>query len=656
MKPLLAVDGDSFAHRAFHALPKTFRRDDGGPANTLIGFMSMLLRLWQAERPRAVVVGWDTLFVPTYRNGLLETYQSGREFDPEIVEQLALLPALVSATGIVCGKQEGFEADDFLAAAVAGERARGGTTLVATSDRDAYQLAAPDVTILQPVRGVSELARIGPAEVRERYGVDPQQVCDFIALRGDPSDKIPGARGIGEKTAATLLQTYPDLESMIAAGRFGAEAEKLRTYRHIATLDPTAPLPDVPDLEPDWAAGARAAEELGVERLASRLREARRVSPIEPVSHPAMAHLHPTGHHHHPESEHRLRYLIDALRPEIEGGRASAEAIERVHDPDYVARIAALSEECWLDGDTIGQPTTWEAARLAAGCSIRAVEIGGFALVRPPGHHALYDRAMGFCIFGNVVVAARHAQEELGIERIAIVDWDVHHGNGTEALVRGDDSILFVSLHEWPFYPGTGGPGTNDETIVNIPLAAGSGDAAYAEAFRDDRRARRALVRAGAADRLGRVRRPRRRPARPHGGDGRRVPRHGRALHAARAAGRRRARRRLQPRDAARPRRGCARRLQLVGARGRPESAQRNGRGAARPSRCGSTPLAPARNLRARSMRRPSLVPASPGLDERHPSRWGIRGTVRGGASAGPWPGARAPRDGTRHRACGAGS
>ncbi len=197
-----------------------------------------------------------------------------------------------------------------------------------------------------------------------------------------------------------------------------------------------------------------------------------------------MAHLHPTGHHHHPESEDRLRFLIEALRPELEGGRASAEAIERVHDPEYVARIAALREECWLDGDTIGQPTTWEAARLAAGCSIRAVEVGGFALVRPPGHHALYDRAMGFCIFGNAVVAARHAQRELGIERVAIVDWDVHHGNGTEALVRGDDSILFVSLHEWPFYPGTGGPDTNDETIVNIPLAAGSGDATYAEAFR----------------------------------------------------------------------------------------------------------------------------------------------------------------------------
>jgi len=273
VRPLLAVDGDSFAHRAFHALPRSFRRDDGGPANTLIGFMSMLLRLWQAERPRAVVVAWDTLFVPTYRNALLETYQSGREFDPEIVAQLALLPALVSATGIACAKHDGYEADDFLAAAVAAERVRGGSTLVATSDRDAFQLAAADVTILQPVRGVSELARIGPAEVRERYGVDPSQVCDFIALRGDPSDKIPGARGVGEKTAASLLQTYPDLEAMIAAGRFETEAALLRTFRRIATLDPSAPLPDLPDLEPDWAAGARAAEELGVERLAARLRE-----------------------------------------------------------------------------------------------------------------------------------------------------------------------------------------------------------------------------------------------------------------------------------------------------------------------------------------------------------------------------------------------
>lgn len=272
-RPLLVVDGDSFAHRAYHALPNSMRREDGGPANALIGFTNMLLRLWQDCGPRTALVGWDTLEAPTYRHEALPAYQSGRQFDPELLEQLDLLPSLAASAGFAVAKAPGYEADDFLAAAVAAEEAVGGEALVATSDRDAFQLASPRTAILQPVRG-GGVARIGPAEVRERYGVDPEQVPDFIALRGDPSDRIPGARGIGEKRAAELLAQFGSLEAMLSEGRFAAEADALRLYRRVATMDRAAPLPPLPDVVPDWPAAAEFARELGVPGVARRFEEA----------------------------------------------------------------------------------------------------------------------------------------------------------------------------------------------------------------------------------------------------------------------------------------------------------------------------------------------------------------------------------------------
>ena len=270
-RPLLVVDGDSFAHRAYHALPKSIRRAGGRPGNLLVGLANMVSGLWQQEHPRAVVVGWDSLEHPTYRHEAFDGYQAGREFDDALLEQLDIAPDLIGSFGFVCAKAPGYEADDFLAAAVARSK---GPVVVATSDRDAFQLASDRVTLLKPLRGISQIERIGPDGVRERYGVEPEQVADFIALRGDPSDRIPGARGVGEKGAADLLRQYGSLEAMLEAGRFAAEADALRLYRSIATLDPKAPLPKVVNAEPNWARASAFAAELGLAQLAKRLEEA----------------------------------------------------------------------------------------------------------------------------------------------------------------------------------------------------------------------------------------------------------------------------------------------------------------------------------------------------------------------------------------------
>jgi DNA polymerase I len=269
-RPLLVIDGDSFAHRAYHALPKTIRRRGNRGAGAILGFANFLLRLYDAEKPRAVLVGWDTLDRSTYRHEALESYQAGRAFDAELVEQLAVLPEFVTACGFACAKTAGYEADDFLAAAAAREERQGGFALVATGDRDAYQLASAATTILQPIRA-GEMARIGPAEVRARYGVDPNQVADFIALRGDTSDGIPGATGIGAKSAASLLQKYGSLDNILAQGRLAAQADALRLFRRIATMDTRAPLPALRNQRPTWTAAAALARKWQLNRLADRL-------------------------------------------------------------------------------------------------------------------------------------------------------------------------------------------------------------------------------------------------------------------------------------------------------------------------------------------------------------------------------------------------
>ena len=389
------------------------------------------------------------------------------------MEQLDALPALVESFGFAIAKAAGYEADDFLAAGAAGWA---GPVVVTTSDRDAFQLVSDRVTVLQPVKGVSELARIGPAEVRERYGVDPEQVPDFIALRGDSSDRIPGAPGIGPKSAATILGQYGTLEAALVADRLAPIADDLRLYRRIATMDAAAPVPPLVPTPPDWARAEAARARARAERPRPADRRARLAMDV--VSHEAFARLHPTGGH--PESQGRIRVLHERF-PFVECAPASEEDVLRCHTPALLERVRTTRG--WLDPDTVCTETTFDAALLAAGAAIEAARRGGFALARPPGHHAEAGPGDGL-----LPLRLDRDRRPLGAGRArARPGRDPRLGRPPRERDTGDRRRRPVDpLRLAPpvaVLSRDGGPDEQGETLVNLPLAAGTGDDGYLAAF-----------------------------------------------------------------------------------------------------------------------------------------------------------------------------
>jgi DNA polymerase-1 len=278
----MVVDGDSLGHRAYHAMPPVAGAG-GKPVGLLLGFANMLLVHVAARGPRAVLVCLDAR-ERSYRHQLLPQYQGRRDpFPEDLTGQLDLLPELAEAFGFAAAKVPPWEADDLLASAVAAEEERGGTNLVLTSDRDSFQLVSGQTTVLVPVRGGGEPEEVGPAQVVERYGVRPDQVVDLIALRGDPSDNIPGAKGVGQKTAAELLRQYGDLDGVIDHARelspsrrqaIAGAADDVHRYRDVARMRADVPLPPVPDAQLDAERAAAWCAEQGMLALSDRIRDA----------------------------------------------------------------------------------------------------------------------------------------------------------------------------------------------------------------------------------------------------------------------------------------------------------------------------------------------------------------------------------------------
>jgi 5'-3' exonuclease len=281
--PLLAVDAPSLLYRAFFALPRTITGPDGTPVNALLGVSNLVLQAVELHDPRAVVLCFGEEAAP-YRVELHAGYHADRpEMPEELVPQWQDAPAYFGAFNWSVLHAPELEADDLLGSLADLETQAGGRALLYTGDRDMFQCVSDDVAVLWPVGGKGEPEVIDADGVRGRYGIEPEQVPDFIALRGDPSDGIPGAKGIGEKTARDLLRDHGTLEDLIAAaGSPRAElrprvravltddAAALRDYRDMATLR-AVDVPRPPDAPTDWTGAAAAARERGMNRLAERL-------------------------------------------------------------------------------------------------------------------------------------------------------------------------------------------------------------------------------------------------------------------------------------------------------------------------------------------------------------------------------------------------
>lgn len=279
--PLLAVDAPSMLFRAFYALPKTIVGPDKKPVNALLGAANLILKEVELHGPRAVVLcfGPDAA---AYRTELYPAYHAEREeaMPEELPHQFADSREFFEAFGWTVAVAGDLEADDLLGTYARLEAEAGGQALLLTGDRDMYQCASEDVTVLYVRTGGKGAEEVGPAEVRERYGIGPELVPDFIALRGDPSDGLPGAKGVGPKTAAELLRQHGSLEAILdnairerrpaLRGALIEGREDLLVFKDIATLrDASVERP--PDAPTDWAGAAAAARERGMNRLAARL-------------------------------------------------------------------------------------------------------------------------------------------------------------------------------------------------------------------------------------------------------------------------------------------------------------------------------------------------------------------------------------------------